>query len=192
MSLVRLLDVFLEQDLVLKYAQIHALVAQGSAILAEHQAGQRDFSQGQFHMSSLTPTYNCSTSLLSFQPPRQFFQRSHRITASSHMSGSNTCFTTSRRAGSHISSWPMIQLAGMCPNLLGGVGKYSQYLRNVQENAFHVPRRTPAQGTSFHFVAYFMRSPLRSFWPVPRRPLLLRPLCLPTLCSRPLARSYHS
>jgi hypothetical protein len=46
MSLVRLLNASLEQYLVLKYAQIHALVAQGSTILAEHQAGKRDFSQG--------------------------------------------------------------------------------------------------------------------------------------------------
>jgi hypothetical protein len=34
------------QGLILNYVQIHALVAQGSTILAEHQAGKRDFSQG--------------------------------------------------------------------------------------------------------------------------------------------------
>ena len=28
--------------------QIHGLVARGSTILAEHQGGQRDFSQGEF------------------------------------------------------------------------------------------------------------------------------------------------
>ena len=82
--------------------------------------------------------------------------------------------------------------AGRCVSKsLCGVGDHSPYLRNVQENAFHVPRRTPAQGTSFHFSAFFMRSPLRSFWPAPRR-RLLPPLCLPTPCSRPLARSYRN
>jgi hypothetical protein len=36
------------------------------------------------------------------------------------------------------------------------VGKRSPNFRNVQENALHVPRRTPAQGTSFshHCVLY--------------------------------------
>lgn len=41
---------FLEEELVLNCPQIHALVAQGSTILAEHQAGKRDFSQGRFHV----------------------------------------------------------------------------------------------------------------------------------------------
>lgn len=48
MSLVRSKNASIEQGLTLKYVQIHALVAQGSTILAEHQAGKRDFSQGQF------------------------------------------------------------------------------------------------------------------------------------------------
>jgi len=42
---------FLEESLMLNCSQIHALVAQGSTILAEHQAGKRDFSQGRFHVS---------------------------------------------------------------------------------------------------------------------------------------------
>ncbi len=33
-------------------SQIHALVARGSTILAEHQAGSRDFSQGELQLSA--------------------------------------------------------------------------------------------------------------------------------------------
>jgi len=35
--------------------QIHALVAQGSTILAEHQAGKRDFSQGMKSVVGVEP-----------------------------------------------------------------------------------------------------------------------------------------
>jgi hypothetical protein len=45
---------FYNKFLILNCVQIHALVAQGSTILAEHQAGKRDFSQGLFHKYAVT------------------------------------------------------------------------------------------------------------------------------------------
>ena len=47
--------------------------------------------------------------------------------------------------------------AGRCVRVsVATIGKRSPNFRNVQENAFHVPRRTPAQGISFshHCVLY--------------------------------------
>jgi hypothetical protein len=139
-----------------EYVQIHALVAQGSTILAEHQAGKRDFSQGPFQKHAVTSSR--STSQPSSQPRRQSYQRYHQIIASSHMSGSSTYSTTSRRAGSHISLWRMIQPGGMSKPFLG----HRKYSGIVQKDALHVSWRAPEQGTTISFpypLRSFMRSP---------------------------------
>ena len=41
-------SLYLNDSRLFNYSQIHALVARGSVILAEHRAGERDFSQGTY------------------------------------------------------------------------------------------------------------------------------------------------
>ena len=89
--------------------QLTALVARGSVVLDEYQApGGRDFTQGTSPLGLIPRRHPNHLS----QRPKPSYQRYLQTTANSPMSGTNTYFTTSPKAGSSTSAWQTTQPDG--------------------------------------------------------------------------------